>query len=168
MRQVITIKQFTTRFSVKCKYDEKIVQIIRKIDKRYWNKEKMEWTLPIEAMNDFIKEIQNLGFNVQIIDHEAYTTLTKNGDKIDVKFATFVDDFEAFRNIENSFYDRENKKFIIPKQKMKQLITLLTERDIKYALVGDDQKIPNNALTPVEPTTANGKKSGRKLNMDVE
>ena len=54
------IEKFKTKFVIKGKYNENALALILKYEKKYWNKENIEWSLPIDALQDFTNDIQNL------------------------------------------------------------------------------------------------------------
>ena len=49
----VQIEIFNTSFVVKCDYNEDILTVIQKYEKRFCNIEELEWSLPIEALQDF-------------------------------------------------------------------------------------------------------------------
>ena len=56
------VEKFKNRFSVKSKYSVEILQLIQSFERIYWNKEKFEWALPIEAFDEFKSEILKVLF----------------------------------------------------------------------------------------------------------
>ena len=59
----VQIEKSKSRFSVRCKYNEDILALIQKYEKRLWNREKLEQSLPIDALQDFTNDIQKLEGN---------------------------------------------------------------------------------------------------------
>ena len=87
----VQIEKFNTIFVVKCEYNEGILEIIQKYEKRFCNKEELEWSLPIAVLQDFRNDLQKLMslFSVKMIhleDTRPYTILTRVDDKIELKF----------------------------------------------------------------------------------
>ena len=84
----------------------RILSFIQKYEKRYWNKEKIEWSLPIEALQDFTCDIQKLaGIQLEVKDNKPYAILSRVADKIELKFAQFINQFDEFKAIEQVVYD---------------------------------------------------------------
>ena len=76
----VQIEIFNTSFVVKCDYNEDILTVIQKYVKRFCNKEELEWSLPIEALQDFSNDLQKLMslFSVEMIhlkDTKPYAKL---------------------------------------------------------------------------------------------
>jgi len=129
----VQIEKFKTRFVVKCKYNEDILSFIQKYEKRYWNKEKLEWSLPIEALQDFTNDIQKLsGIQLDVKDNKPYAILSKVADKVELKFAQFINQFDEFKAIEQVVYDKENKKLIVPEVKIAEVLQVLKEHKIDF------------------------------------
>ena len=89
----VQIEIFNTSFVVKCDYNEDILTVIQKYEKRFCNKEELEWSLPIEALQDFSNDLQKLMslFSVEMIhlkDTKPYAILTRVDDKIKLKFTS--------------------------------------------------------------------------------
>ena len=89
----VQIEIFNTSFVVKCDYNEDILTVIQKYEKRFCNKEKLEWSLPIEALQDFSNDLQKFLslFSVKMIhlkDTKPYAILTRVDDKIELKFTS--------------------------------------------------------------------------------
>ena len=121
----VQIEKFKTRFVIKCKYNEDILSFIQKYEKRFWNKEKLEWSLPIDALQDFTNDIQKLsGIQLEIKDNKPYAILSKVADKVELKFAQFINQFDEFKAIEQVVYDRENRKLIVPETKITEVLQL--------------------------------------------
>ena len=67
----------------------------------------IEWLLPIDALQDFTNYIQNLSvIQIEVKDYKAYAILSKVADKIELKFAQFINQFDEFKAIEQVVYDK--------------------------------------------------------------
>ena len=129
----VQIEKFKTRFVIKCKYNEDILSFIQKYEKRIWNKEKLEWSLPIDALQDFTNDIQKLsGIQLEIKDNKPYAILSKVADKVELKFAQLINQFDEFKAIEQVVYDRENRKLIVPETKITEVLQLLKDNKIGF------------------------------------
>ena len=129
----VQIEKFKTRFVIKCKYNEDILSFIQKYEKRFWNKEKLEWSLPIEALQDFSNDIQKLsGIQLEIKDNKPYAILSKVADKVELKFAQFINQFDEFKAIEQVVYDKEKKKLIVPETKITEVLQVLKDNKIDF------------------------------------
>ena len=129
----VQIEKSKSRFSVRCKYNEDILALIQKYEKRFWNREKLEWSLPIDALQDFTKDIQKLvGIKIEIKENKPYEILGRNNDKIELKFAQFINQFDPFKSIDQVEYDKENRKLVIPETKITDVIKLLKDNNIDF------------------------------------
>ena len=52
------------RYAVSFDYDENMVEMIKTIDKRYWDKEQKRWLLPMHSLPKFTEDSKNLGFSI--------------------------------------------------------------------------------------------------------
>ena len=118
---------------MKCKYNEDILSFIQKYEKRYWNKEKLDWSLTIEALQDFTNDIQKLsGIQLDVKDNKPYAILSKVADKVELKFAQFINQFDEFKAIEQVVYDKENRKLIVPETKITEVLQVLKDNKIDF------------------------------------
>jgi len=144
---IVQIEKYKSRFLVRCKYDEKMLKIIHSIEKRFWNKEKLEWSLPMDAYNEFVKEIQDIGLTVDILDKKPHAIVIQNNDKLELKFATFVNQFDQFKKINDAVYDRDLKKLILPNNQLTQIVKLLNDNDISYTISTQNETTTNDETT---------------------
>ena len=129
----IQIEKFKSRFSVKCNYDDKVLELIQKIEKRFWDKSKLEWTLPIAAFENFSNEISKLsGYTIEIKENKPLALLSKNNGIYELKFVHFTDQYDNFRNIDYVEYDKENKKLLVPEKKFQEVLDFLKTKCIGY------------------------------------
>ena len=63
------IEKFKTKFVIKGKYNEDVLALILKYEKKYWNKEKIEWLLPIDALQTIFKICLLFNQRSKIINH---------------------------------------------------------------------------------------------------
>ena len=128
----VQIEKFKTGFYIKCKYNENILSFIQKYEKRYWNKEKIEWSLRIEALQDFTNDIQKLvGIQLEVKDNKPYAIFSKVADKIELKFVQFINQFDEFKAIEQVVYDKKNRKLIVFESKV-DVLQRLKENKIDF------------------------------------
>ena len=62
--KIIKIEKMVNRYAVSFDYDENMVEMIKTIDKRYWDKEQKRWLLPMHSLPKFTEESKNLGFSI--------------------------------------------------------------------------------------------------------
>jgi hypothetical protein len=142
--ETIKIEKFKNKFTVKSKYDADLLEIIRKIEARYWSSEKLEWYLPIAALEGFIEELNKLEnkqkYQIKIIDSKPFAFIAKNTDTYELKFASFVDNFAQFKNIPNVKYDKDTRTLIIPDVEYDKMMSLLKELDFDYSQENKEEK----------------------------
>ena len=154
----VSIQKNKSRFSIKSKYNADLVNAIRKYDRKFWNQETLEWSLPVEVFDSFLKECEQLGFKVNVKEDKPLAVITNNDDNIELKFAQFTNQYDQFRNIENAIYDRENKKLVIPKSKLDNVIQLLKENNIEHVIKEKETPKEEN-----KPRTSKRQAVNRKL-----
>ena len=80
----VQILKTHNRFQLTCPFNKKILKIIRKIKKRYYSKINKTWYLPLEEFEFEVKESKPVVFIKSI------------GDKIEVKFSKFIEEFKKY------------------------------------------------------------------------
>jgi hypothetical protein len=142
--KTIKLEKYLTRFSVCFDYDEKLVEFIRTLEKRYWDKEPKKWFLPIQSLPKFTEKCHELGYTIDSIDtlpskqnlpinnkNECKAFITYEGKKFHLKFSNYVNKFEEFRNIDNSVsYHKETQSFTFSKEKLQEILALLHKDNI--------------------------------------
>ena len=132
------IENFKTSFVIKCKYNEDIFSLIQKYEKRFWNKEKSEWSLPIEALQDFTNDIQKLSeIQLDVKDNKPYATLSKVTDIVALNFAQFINKLDEIKAIEHVVYEKENRKLIFPEAKITRSLVLQVLKEHKIKIIYD-------------------------------
>lgn len=138
----IQIEKFKSRFSVKCRYDVQVFDLIHNIDKKYWDKSKLEWNLPIAAFDNFMEDISKLGeYNIKVKETKPLALLSKKNNMYELKFVNYVDQFETFQNIDNVEYDKDNKKLIVPVDKFDEFLEILKTKCSGYYINDNEHKI---------------------------
>ena len=64
------VKQNNGTFSISKEYDENLVKLIRTYEKRYWDAKLKVWTLPMNDYNDFIFNLEDIGFNYELTEQD--------------------------------------------------------------------------------------------------
>ena len=139
--KIVKIEKYSTRFSVCFDYDEKLVEFIRTLDKRYWDKEPKKWFLPIQSLSKFTEKCNELGYKIDSSDvkpnlptntkKECKAFVTYGGKKFHLKFSTYVNKFEEFRNIDNSVsYQKDTQSFTFSREKLQEILAVLHKDNI--------------------------------------
>lgn len=154
----VEIEKVKSRFTIKSKYNEKLVELINKYESRYWDGKERQWSLPIESIETFVNDCKGLGYTCNVSEQRPMVLLQRNGDNIELKFVQFTDKFDQFKNIENAKYDRTSKKMIIPANKLNQIMDIIENTDMDHCF-NETPKVP----APVQLTD---KKKGRRINFE--
>ena len=137
--KTVKIEKYLTRYSVIFDYDEKLVEFIRTLDKRYWDKEPKKWFLPIQSLSKFTEKCNELGYKIESTDvnlptntkKECKAFITYEGKKFHLKFSTYVNKFEEFRNIDNSVsYHKDTQSFTFSREKLQEILAVLHKDNI--------------------------------------
>ena len=137
----VQIEKFKNKFLVRCKFDDRILAVIHRTEKRFWNKDKLEWSLPIESLLEFSNDIAQIeGVKIDIKENRPHAILIQNSNNYELKFAQFINQFDHFKSIHNVQHDMKNKKLIIPFEKVTDILDLLNKQKISYSVSKNDQK----------------------------
>ena len=129
----IIVEKTNKRFSVKSKYDVRLLSVIQSIDKKFWDSDKLVWTLPIESYDEFESEVSQIpGMTIEVIEKKPHAILTKVDDNIEVKFGQFVDQFGLFKEIENIQYDKDSRKLIMGSDHLPKLLSVFKQLNMSY------------------------------------
>ena len=118
-----------------------MVEFIRTLDKRYWDKEPKKWFLPIQSLSKFTEKCNELGYKIDSSDvkpnlptntkKECKAFLTYEGKKFLLKFSKYVNKFEELRNIDNSVsYHKETQSFTFSREKLQEILAFLHKENI--------------------------------------
>ena len=58
--------------------------------------------------------------------------MSKVTDKVEFKFAQFINQFDEFKAIEQVVFDKENRKLIVPEAKITEVLQVLKENKIDF------------------------------------
>ena len=148
--KTVKIEKYLTRYSVIFDYDETLVEFIRTLDKRYWDKELKKWLLPIQTLTKFTEKCNELGYTIDSIDaipfkqnsnqpinnydkKECKAYISYEEKQFNLKFSTYVNKFDDFRNIDKSVsYNKENQTFTFSIEKLHEVLALLHKDNIRY------------------------------------
>ena len=83
------------KFRISCGYYTKILKVIRKIKKRYYDKVNKTWYLPIEEYQDF-RNVLSTDLEIEVKDLKPVVFIKKIGDKISVKFSQLIEEFKKY------------------------------------------------------------------------
>ena len=129
----IIVEKTNKRFSVKSKYDVRLLSVIQSIEKKFWDSDKLVWTLPIESYDEFESEVSQIpGMTIEVIEKKPHAILTKVDDNIEVKFGQFVDQFGLFKEIENIQYDKDSRKLIMGSDHLPKLLSVFKQLNMSY------------------------------------
>lgn len=132
MSILIAKSNFPSRFII-TGYNEKVMELIRPLDKKYWCS---KWSLPLIYAEKLIEQLK-----LNNIDHvdelteflnEPKVLVTMNGDNLQLKFKSFCEEFNTLKSIRESSYNKENRILSIPIDSKQKVFTLLKAFNIKF------------------------------------
>lgn len=133
MNTSVELKKLTNkRFSVKSKFDNRLFCIIKGIEKRYWDRNNMTWTLPLEAYDEFLRKVNESGFTVKEIVEKPTAFIFCIENNIELKFSGYIKNFHKYLSYPNSRYDADKKMIYIEISNLIDLIDKLKEDFIDY------------------------------------
>jgi hypothetical protein len=130
--------KFPSWFTVVSDYNERLVQLIKKFEKRYWCPTSKQWSLPFQSYAKFIDEIQCINTHyvdeVSEIINAPKVVIRMDQTKIQMIFNAYIDEFKIFKEIKESCYDKSSKILTFPIEANDKLFCLLKTFNIKYKL----------------------------------
>ena len=143
--KIIKLEKYINRYAVSFDYDEKLVEIIKKIDNRFWDKEPKRWLLPIHSLSKFTEDCQNIGFSIEyqpqsskinekaINKQDCKAYIKYDGNKFQLKFTSYINKMEEFKNIDKSVsYDKEIQTFTFSIEKLQEILNSLLKDNILW------------------------------------
>ena len=125
------------RFLVHSAYNPKVIRLIRKVSNRYYNKNTKTWYLPIkdyDKFKDSLAKISDIEYEIKEIKPIVF--IKTNGDKIEVKFNKFIEQFNEYLEFKGRCYDSSERKLIIPKEHFDAVVLL--SKELGFQVVTDD------------------------------
>ena len=141
------------RFAITFGYDAKLIEIIKKHPRAFFNSKKKEWSLPNEERENFINALVENKYNIQIskdkVEMSESVEIEKTDTQLYVKLNSYLEDFSLFKTIKNVVYDRANTSFIMPIDSELDLFTVLKQSNINFKVKSEDgQEESLNAKRP--------------------
>ena len=141
----IELTKNKSRFSVLSCYSDELVKLIKTYNGRFWDAKNRQWTLPLVDYDGFVQKLSNEKLIFSENKEPDVVTVTTNGNNLDVKFNVFIEEFDLFRTIRNSKYNREKQLLQIPLSEKTSLLNVLRKSDIKFNF--NEQKQKSNKTT---------------------
>ena len=145
--KIIKLEKYVNRYAVSFDYDEKLLEIIKKIDNRFWDKEPKRWLLPMHSFSQFTEDCQNIGFSIEYqpqssnIENNSINIQDKNcrayikydGHKFYLKLTAYINKIEEFKKIDKSVsYDKEIQTFTFSIDKLQEILYSLFKDNILW------------------------------------
>lgn len=126
-------------------YNEDLINIIRQVEDRFWNKSTREWVLPVKREDWLLQKLNSANIHAlhstaNDVSDEIDVAIEKINGKIELKFNRYCDEFPIFRAITSSFYDKERKRLLFPEEQEKNLMNVLRNTKVVYKLMNETEK----------------------------
>ena len=106
---IVTVNR--SQFTIKCQYNQEIVNWICEQEKRFWDHELRIWYLPLSVLHDFTKFLNSHKIKSQVEEQTLSAMVKKiKKNKYELKFNMFNDAFKDFVSLPGVDYDRNSKK----------------------------------------------------------
>lgn len=122
VKQVKILKN-KRRSVVEFKYDQAILDLIKPIQKKYWNNISKTWTIPNEALEGFKKKLEKNSISYDFKEFKPHAYIVEKDETIEFSFNTYIDHIDMLNEIDVS-YDVDNKKWTCDKKYLDQLIQI--------------------------------------------
>ena len=127
------------RFSVKCKYDQFLVDYFQTINKRYFDFEKQIWSFPSNILDEFKSHLSKNKVTFTEIATKNMAKLNVKSEHIELSFASYIKNFQDYVNIDGAEYLRDERKFIIPLSQESTLCNMLLDHNFSIIRSGEDK-----------------------------
>ena len=124
----VQILKTRNKFQISCGYNAKILNVIRRIKKRYYDKVNKTWYLPIEEYQDFINVFStDPEFEIEVKDLKPVVFIKPIGDKISVKFSQFIEEFKKYMEFSGRHYNPLERHIIMSMEHKDGIVALSKE-----------------------------------------
>jgi hypothetical protein len=133
--------QITTsdrRFSIKCRYKKTLIEYFNTIDKRYF--EKQEWSFPVDKLKAFKEYISTKKIEFSETSAKNVAKLFATDTHIELKFSSYIQNFQDYVNIQGAEYIKGERKFKIPLDKEDSLCNMLMDHKFSILRSGESLK----------------------------
>ena len=73
-----------------CRYNHKVLKIVKIIQKRYYNKNTKKWYFPIEKYQSFKDSLSDPDYEYEITESKTVVFIKSLADRIEIKFSKFT------------------------------------------------------------------------------
>ena len=126
------------RCKVRSCYFHNLITFFKTIKGWYYDNSNVEWSFPIENLESIKNFLTATYFPFKEIDGNFLARLYKSAKEIQMGFDCFQQDFSIFKEIEESKYDREMMRYIVPIEKFEQLKHILIKNKYNF-LINEDK-----------------------------
>lgn len=131
----ISIVRFNKRYTVKCKYNQELINFFKTINSRIWNAVATEWSFPNESYDEMTKFLNQNNFSFTQSDLRNYAEIHIKDDKITLFFKTFFPKLGELKEIGYNEYQKEHRLFIFDSEKLTEVETALKRNGFTYAVM---------------------------------
>ena len=133
----VQIIKNSERFHVQRPYNLKILKLIRRIKNRYYNIHNKTWYLPIKDYEQFKDSLTKLNeIEYDVLDSRPVVYIKLNGDKIEVKFSKFIEQFSEYLEFKGRCYHSNERKLTIPIEHFNAVVLL--SKELGFEVVSDE------------------------------
>jgi len=131
----IQILKTHKRIQLQCPYNSKVLKVIRKIQKRYYNKNTKTWYLPLEeyqSIRDALPE-----FEFEVAESKTVVFIKTLADRIGIKFSKYIEDFKKYLDFDGRRYNSVERKISMPKEHLEKVCSL--SKELGFEIVVTDE-----------------------------
>ena len=123
------------RFQMHCPYNHKVLKVVKKIQKRYYNKNTKTWYFPIEEYQGFKDALPE--FEFEVTESKTVVFIKTLADRIEIKFSKFIEEFKKYLEFSGRRYNSAERKITMPKEHLEKV--LLFSKEIVFEIVITDE-----------------------------
>ena len=91
------------RFQMHCPYNHKVLKVVKKIQKRYYNKNTKTWYFPIEEYQGFKDALPE--FEFEVTESKTVLFIKTLADRIEIKYSKFIEEFKKYLEFSGRRYN---------------------------------------------------------------
>ena len=104
---------------------------------RYYIRSNKTWYLPIKDYEQFKDSLTKLNeIEYDVLDSRPVVYIKLNGDKIEVKFSKFIEQFSEYLEFKGRCYHSNERKLTFPKEHFNAVVLL--SKELGFEVVSDE------------------------------
>ena len=105
LKKMATIEIFNNRISLKCLYNDSLIQFCKLQPKYFYDNEVKVWSFPKDRMPYVQEFLEQMGYEVVLVDKRRYSTIGIVDGKVKLELGSHFKGFDSFRTLPGYKYE---------------------------------------------------------------